>query len=268
MGPRQVVLAPEQVELDLPVAGPTSRMLAYAIDATIIFTIELGVVAVVLLATQWAAPLIDWMTAAVPDDLQAEDVERFLQSSYFFYLIAVMMLVQFVLELVYFTSWETVWSGRSLGKGILRLRVVADSGRPLSLQESLTRNLLRIVDMLPSSYLVGLCAMVLSPAGQRLGDVAAGTVVVRLDRPPAPAALPQLDAATSSFRFDRAQVASLGPLDRELILTTLRRLEQLPPERGAALLERTVQVIRQRIGYGEVGLDEQRGFLLALLREA
>jgi uncharacterized RDD family membrane protein YckC len=263
---RQVVLAPEQVELHMPVAGPTSRMLAYAIDLVFVVVIEGGVLALVLISTRWAGTLIDWVTSAMPSELNPGDLERLLRSSYLLYILAAAVLLQFILEFAYFMLWETVWSGRSPGKGLLQLRVVGDDGRPVTPQQSLIRNLLRVVDMLPANYVAGLGAMLLSPQGKRLGDLAAGTVVIRFDRPLAPGALPPVDEAAMVFRFDRVQVARLQSLDRQLILETLRRLEQLPPDRANVLLERTVRAIRQRIGYGEVGVGEYRAFLLALLR--
>jgi hypothetical protein len=126
---------------------------------------------------------------------------------------------------------------------------------------------LRVVDILPANYLIGLIAMVVSPEGKRLGDVAAGTVVVRMDRPAI--ALPLLDEgdpAAASFRFDRAQVARLGRAERALLRQTLRRLETLPPETAQAVLARAVEVLRVRIGYGPLEPSEHIHFLHALLR--
>jgi uncharacterized RDD family membrane protein YckC len=260
---RQVVLAPEQVELHMPVAGPTSRMMAYAIDAVVITVIQLGLLALVFVSTDLAGTLLELLQSEMAQSFTPDDLERLLTSSYVLYFLAAMVLVQYVVELSYFTLWETVWSGRSLGKALLRLRVVGDGGRALTTAESLTRNLLRIVDLLPSSYLVGLMSILLSPEGKRLGDVAAGTVVIRLDRPLPPHALPQAEAST--FRFDRAQVARIGALDRQLILQTLRRIDALPPEHASALLARSAEVIRQRIGYPEVSPEERRAFLRAVL---
>lgn len=241
-------------------------MLAYVIDAVLVAAIEFGLIALVLLSTRLAGTLLELLQSEAMQGLTPDEIERLLTSTYALYLLAALVLAQYLVELSYFTLWETVWSGRSLGKAVMGLRVVADGGRALTVGESLTRNLLRIVDLLPSSYLVGLTSILLSPEGKRLGDIAAGTVVIRLDRPPAPQPLPQME--TSSFRFDRVQVGRIGPLDRQLVLETLRRVDALPPERGGALLARTVEVMRQRIGYGEVSAEERRVFLVALLQAA
>ncbi|MDQ6921925.1 MAG: RDD family protein [Candidatus Dormibacteraeota bacterium] len=78
----------------------------------------------------------------------------------------------------YFIVSEAVWSGLTLGKRALRLRAVDLRGGPLSVSQALIRNLVRIVDFLPSYYVVGAIAIFVTQRNQRLGDLAAGTVVV------------------------------------------------------------------------------------------
>ena len=138
-----------------------------------------------------------------------------------------------------------------------------------SLRESLVRNLLRIVDVLPWYYTVGLVSVVLSRDGKRLGDFAAGTIVVRLDRPePAPPLADAPPEASAGFRFERSQIMRLGPNELALLRQTLRRLAALPPERAAEVLERAAAVLSARIGYGPVAAEEREAFLRALLHAA
>jgi uncharacterized RDD family membrane protein YckC len=261
-GPRQVVRSPEQVALHFPVAGPSSRILAYGIDLAVVYAIEFVLALVLLLGTPLAGYLAEKLREAVPDPRGDPSQEL----SAFFTLFAVFLLVQLVLEMLYFVALEVATGGRSLGKRVVGLRVVRDGGLPLGVRESLVRNLLRTVDALPANYLVGLAAMLLSPEGKRLGDVAAGTVVIRLDRPP-PAqplwAAPR-DAALA-FRFDRAQIERLGPDGRALVRQTLRRLDALPRDAADTALERAVEALRARLGYGPVAAGERRAFLEALL---
>lgn len=89
------------------------------------------------------------------------------------------VIAESVVEAGYFIFWEMLTRGRSPGKAMAGLRVVRGDGMPLTLRGSIVRNLMRVVDMLPVSYLVGFVAMMLSERRQRLGDSAAGTVVVR-----------------------------------------------------------------------------------------
>lgn len=259
---RQVLHSPEQVALHLPLAGPTSRMLAYAIDLAAIFTVEL-VVFFLLLAS---APLAEWfqrMVGEVQGELAAGGTPG--ESSALLTLLAGFLLLQFVIEWGYFLFFELAMGGRSLGKRALGLRVLRDGGRPLGLRESLVRNALRVVDMLPANYLVGLVAMVVSPEGKRLGDIAAGTVVVRLDRVARPPELPEVEEA-SAFRFDHVHLARLGSTERALLRQTLRRLDEFEPEAAAQALELAVETLRARLGYGAVEPAERKAFLRALWR--
>lgn len=83
----------------------------------------------------------------------------------------------------YFVVLEWLWEGRTLGKRMFGLRVISADGSPASFTACLIRNLLRVVDFLPAFYGLGLLVIVLSPRSQRLGDLAAGTFVVRAPRP-------------------------------------------------------------------------------------
>jgi uncharacterized RDD family membrane protein YckC len=261
-GPRQVVHSPEQVALHFPLAGPTSRILAYAIDLLVIYLIEASLLIAILLST----PLAGWAAQRLREAFPGNVAEPAAEAEALLTLFAFFVLVQLGLEIGYFVLLEAVTGGRSLGKRVLGLRVVRDGGVPLGLRESLIRNLLRTADALPANYLVGLVAMVLSPEGKRLGDVAAGTVVIRLDRPaparPLPVAAP---GAAAAFRFDRGQIAALGAEGRALVRQTLRRLDELSPETAEAALQRAVEALRGRLAYGAVAPEERRAFLEALL---
>jgi uncharacterized RDD family membrane protein YckC len=82
----------------------------------------------------------------------------------------------------YFILLEWLWNGQTIGKRLLGLRVIGTDGAPASFAAILVRNFVRIVDFLPAFYGVGLAAIALSPRSQRLGDLAAGTFVVRAPR--------------------------------------------------------------------------------------
>ena len=97
-------------------------------------------------------------------------------------MLALLILAAFVLYYGYFAVFETMWSGQTPGKRAIGIRVIAASGRPLGAVDAILRNLLRIVDQMPGMYAVGLLAIFLTSRNQRLGDLAAGTVVVH-DRP-------------------------------------------------------------------------------------
>jgi uncharacterized RDD family membrane protein YckC len=261
--PRQVVLSPEQVELHFPIAGPSSRMLAYAIDLLAIVTIEV----VVFLSLILGSPIAEWLGQRVQEfgaQIGTPGADPFANGA-LLYLLEFFLLLQLAVEWGYFVFCEMATGGSSLGKRLVGLRVMRDGGMPLTLRESLLRNLLRVVDLLPANYVIGLVAMVISPEGKRLGDVAAGTIVVRLDRPAPAAPLPeQPDEADSRFRFERAQIARLGAAERALVRQTLRRLPELSAEAAEVALAHAVAALCARIGYEPVAAEDRVAFLRAL----
>ena len=93
--------------------------------------------------------------------------------------VGIVFLLFFLLHWGYFTLFEALWNGRTPGKRVAHIHVIHRSGRAISFIESLARNLVRFVDYLPSLYAVGLITMFLSRQNQRLGDLVAGTLVVR-----------------------------------------------------------------------------------------
>lgn len=148
-----VVATPERVTFQYQVAGIGSRFLAQTIDSLVIFGIQLilliGVVALGFISQN--------PTVAI----------------------AILILLSFLLLFGYFILSEAVWSGQTLGKRALRLRVVGDAGQPVTFSQAAIRNLVRIVDFLPAYYGVGLVVMFSNSQNKRLGDLAAGTLVVR-----------------------------------------------------------------------------------------
>jgi uncharacterized RDD family membrane protein YckC len=139
------VITPEGVPLHLPAAGPMPRALAWAMD----FGIRLGLLTVIGTVLQFLGD--------------------FGQGIYF--------AMMFLLTWAYSIVQEACW-GRTVGKRVLRLRVVAQDGAPIGWMAAITRNLLRTVDMLPFGYALGLLSSLFDRNGRRLGDMVAGTVVI------------------------------------------------------------------------------------------
>jgi uncharacterized RDD family membrane protein YckC len=142
------VATPEGIELTLRLAGPVPRALAWTID----FALRLAVVFVVLMF----APLIGAAGMGIA------------------------LLTAFLVEWIVPAWFEAAWRGQTPGKRALGLAVLNDDGTPLRWPGALTRNLLRAVDFLPFLYGFGLAAMLMNRDFKRLGDLAAGTVVVYL----------------------------------------------------------------------------------------
>jgi uncharacterized RDD family membrane protein YckC len=171
------------------------------------------------------------------DLLPAFDAQKVQQNpeSWMLPFVLVFMVVGYFGELLYFLFWETVTGGSSPGKWLVGLRVVRLDGLKLDMRSSWIRNLMRAADVLPSSYLAGLTSMLLSSRSQRLGDLAAGTFVVRLDKPERADPLsvpPELPALALS----REQLHRLGDRERTLVRSSLRRASSLQGERRESVL--------------------------------
>lgn len=95
----------------------------------------------------------------------------------------ILVLLTFTLAWSYFVLLEWLWQGQTVGKRLYGLRVIRDDGAPAGFVAVLVRNLVRIVDFLPAFYGAGLLMIIVTSRSQRLGDIAAGTYVVRAPRP-------------------------------------------------------------------------------------
>jgi uncharacterized RDD family membrane protein YckC len=156
---------PELVSIEMPLAGIGSRFIALLVDyliwgAGLVVLIVLGIALLPALHTfnrisaQWAE--------------------------------AIVIFIIFLVNWGYFTLFEAFWNGRTPGKRVAKIRVIQRSGRSIGLVESMARNLVRYVDQLPFFYAVGVIAMFVTRQHQRLGDLAAGTLVVRDREPDSP----------------------------------------------------------------------------------
>jgi uncharacterized RDD family membrane protein YckC len=148
---RLSIETPEGVVFSYDLATPVSRALAWAIDASAIAT---------------ACYLAGQLSAGF--NLFSRDVAA-----------AVTVVLYFVISMAYGILLEWRWRGQTLGKRVLGLRVIDVQGLHLQLPQIVVRNLLRLLDILPLFYLVGGLACALSRNAQRLGDLAANTVVAR-----------------------------------------------------------------------------------------
>jgi uncharacterized RDD family membrane protein YckC len=153
---------PELVSIEMPLAGIGSRFIALLVDYLIWGA---GLVVVVIFAYLLLPALHTF------NRISAQWAE------------AIVIFIVFLFNWGYFTLFEAFWNGRTPGKRVAKIRVIQRSGRSIGLLESMARNLVRYVDQLPFFYAVGVITMFVTRQHQRLGDLAAGTLVVR-DREP------------------------------------------------------------------------------------
>ena len=262
------LFSPEGVRLELPIAGPAPRMFAYGIDLSVIVALFVFMIFALIAILPIGASVDKWMHQ-VFHEAARQVAERNKGHQMEFgtlggVVIALFVLAQFIIETGYFIFWEMVTNGRSPGKMLAGLRVVKRDGMPINLRSSVLRNILRIVDILPENYVVGLVSMLLSPSGERLGDHVAGTIVIRLDRPqPAPEIEPSQKG--NALALTRMQLARIGPREIQLLRATLRRVPGLSGERSLALLNEVAATMRARLELTELPSPDPFIFLRDLL---
>jgi uncharacterized RDD family membrane protein YckC len=149
---------PELVAIEMPLAGIGSRFIAQLVD-TLIWGAVFFVVALLLAIF---LPMIGAFSKISEQ-----------------WAVAIVVFIVFLLNWGYFTLFEAFWNGRTPGKRVARIRVIQRSGRAIGLFESMARNFVRYVDWFPGFYGVGVISMFVTRQHQRLGDLAAGTLVVR-----------------------------------------------------------------------------------------
>jgi len=193
-----VIETPERVPLHFALASIGNRFIACAIDHTIqiVFLITVAIFGAIV--------------------TNAQDIgSRIMNAPK--WVIALLVVIQAVIFDGYFAVFEWIWRGQTPGKRWLKLRVIREDGRPISFFEAVVRNLLRLVDFLiPPFYSIGLISVFASARDQRVGDLVAGTVVVREREAEAPAfaevfASPVSDAA---LRRSFAPVPFTADLDK------------------------------------------------------
>lgn len=198
-----IIETPERVPLHFALASIGNRFIACAIDHGI-QGLALGLIAI---------------SAAVLASFSF--VEEALSSAPK-WVYAVMILLLFLVFAGYFAFFEWIWNGQTPGKRWLKLRVIREDGRPITFWEAAVRNLLRSFDMMPLPfYSIGLISVFSTTRDQRIGDMVAGTVVVREREAEAPA-FSQVFAAPVS---DPALRRSFKPVDFQASLNSLTEAE-------------------------------------------
>jgi uncharacterized RDD family membrane protein YckC len=216
---RVTIATPEGVELELVLAGLGSRFMAALLDVVI----QLG--AIFALAIVFA-PVGD---------------SGYVLAAYFIAVFLVLFSYDIVLE-----TWNR---GRTVGKLAAGLRVVRTGGEPEGFLTAAVRNFLRLADFLPVFYVVGVITILVTSRNQRLGDLAAGTLVVRERRPSAVPATGYLPPASADAPFLEWDVSGVSTEDVATLRQFLdRRLSLQPPARAHLATDLAARVRPKVVG--------------------
>jgi uncharacterized RDD family membrane protein YckC len=222
----RTIATPEGVELRLRLAGVGSRFAAGMIDAAIKGAIVLVIALVFGIGVGGVASLV--VTGAG---------------------------LLFVMDF-YDVLFEVRSAGRTPGKRALGLRVVMADGGPVGLRASTVRNLLRLVEGLPLSYVPAIVSILVTRSNQRLGDLAAGTVVVHEARAGKPApdwSRPVIPAYTEAW-----DVSAVTPQELAAVRDFLRRRHDFTPAARTALAERLAHALQGRVAGVRTDMPAER----------
>ena len=198
------VSLPEGVEITLRLAGPFARARAWLLDVAL-----RGVVTLSL------PPLFAMLGEAG---------------------VGLMFISWFAIAFLYPLLFEALWNGQTPGKRICGLAVVMGDGTPIGWTAAVVRNVMRTADVLPLGYAAGLASMLLDSQFRRLGDFAAGTIVIHRDEPAPKAAAPTTASAMPP-------PLSLTPLEQRAVLDFAERRRTWSAERAAELAEAAAPLV-------------------------
>ena len=221
----RTIATPEGVELELRLAGLGSRFTAGLID----FALKAAIVLAAVLAAELLA---GGVAVAIAGSLAV-----------FFALV------------VYDVLFEVRAGGRTPGKRAVGLRVVRADGGPVGLRTSAVRNLLRLVEGLPLSYVPAILCILLTRSNQRLGDLAAGTVVAREPDPGTAQPAPPQEPPAYAAGWD---VSAVTAEELAAVRSFLGRREDFEPAARRALAERLAGRLRDRVAGAPPGLPAER----------
>ncbi len=245
---------PEQIEVSLEIAGVGSRFVAQVTD----WLIKWGIVLVVVIL----ASIVAGMLGAA------------LSTKTIGYLLGALIVTLFYAFLLCFDIYfEVRHNGQTPGKKIAGIRTLREGGAPLDFRSACVRNLLGMADFLPAFYLLGGFLVMINSRGQRLGDMAAGTIVVRerAIQPP-PALNKTIQQLTSDeFHFTPEQVRACSAEDRFLIRSFFQRAEKMEEGPREQLALRLAHAFVQKLAYQPAAPIEDdiraESFLASLYRD-
>jgi uncharacterized RDD family membrane protein YckC len=233
------IVTPENVRFELELAGLGARALAWAVDAFV----TSGLLVLVLMVCAVLGVVVGQLAMAL------------------------YVVLAFVIQWGYGALFEWRFSGQTLGKRAVGIRVLQTSGMRISLLQATVRNLVRIVDLLPALYLTGGVSALLDPLGRRLGDLAAGTIVVRHRRSARPSAVVAQVERYNSFIHDPTvvqQSTRITAPERDAMVGLALRRESLPLPVRHELFAKLARHLQARLGLSRPDYFSEERFVLNL----
>jgi len=240
------IRTPENIELTYSLAGPGTRAAAYLVDLLVMYLLLSVLQNLILLVL---APVVESTTGGAA------------------WVVGLLVIVGFVLYSGYFLVFEWLMNGQTPGKRLLGIRVIKEGGYALRFLDSLIRNLLRIVDFLPFGYGVGLASVLLTARSQRLGDLAAGTLLVHQQQVSAEVMEPAIPQAADQpeLPLERLRAVPEGLIN--LVVHFFQVLPELGPRARQQIAGELVDLLRATSGLTPGPTQSAEAFLAAVVQQ-
>jgi len=237
------IKTPEYVSIQFQLAGLGSRAAAFIIDQLLLAVVNI---------------LIFVLLFYVMDGISSM---QFLTES--FIPIAITIIILFIVNWGYFFAFEFFSGGRTIGKKIIGIRVIQENGHSITLLSSFIRNLIRIIDSLPTAYFLGIIMIFFHPKHKRLGDLVAGTIVVHERKAKRKKKLTPIEKEIETrgltkddIVIDEWTLKSLGMKEWKLISTYVSRYPQVPIEEREQLTKQVAEILLPKMGLEVEGKRE------------
>lgn len=248
------IKTPEYVSLQFQLSGLGSRAAAFLIDQLILWTINASIIIilVIIMNNETFLPIF-FAENTIP--------------------IAIMIIALFIINWGYFFTFEFFSGGRTIGKKLLGIRVIQENGHSITLLSSFIRNLMRIIDSLPTAYFLGIIMVFFHSKHKRLGDLVAGTIVVHERKAkrkkkltPIEKEIAKRGLSKNDLSIDEWALKSFSVKDWKLVSTYVSRFQQLPESERNPLTKQISGILLPKIGFDveEKAEGELENILLVL----
>ncbi|MHC9539925.1 MAG: RDD family protein [Vulcanimicrobiota bacterium] len=225
------IRTPEQIELSYDLAGAGSRFYAVVIDTIL----------------QSSAFICIWLTLLLTESLLHVKISKglttFAESSISISTLILGALGGFII-IGYYLFFETMWNGQTPGKKAAGLKVIKDNGSSITIFDAAVRNFMRTVDFLPSGYVLGAIVMLMHSRRKRIGDWAAGTMVIKVPIELPPILLTEMEAEPPASPLD---LSLLTTEEYHLVRNYIIRRTDLSGATRAELSEKLVSLVMKRL---------------------
>ncbi|MEH7355366.1 RDD family protein [Neobacillus drentensis] len=237
------IKTPEYVSIQFQLAGLGSRAAAFIIDQLLLTVVNILTLVVLFFVMDGISSV-----GFLPDS---------------FIPIAITIIILFIVNWGYFFAFEFFSGGRTIGKKLIGIRVIQENGHSITLLSSFIRNLIRLIDSLPTAYFLGIIMIFFHPKHKRLGDLVAGTIVIHERKAKQKKKLTPIEKEIETrgltkydIFLDEWTLKSLGMKEWKLISTYASRYPQVPMEERNQLTRQIAEILLPKIGLEVEGKRE------------